>query len=925
MEESDQLTSNRRSYLKAIGCSTIGGSVVSADIVGAGNMSDSPLVYTGSTTGSVYAINAITGESVWEYETSDNVSYLIGSNDELYMASGNSVYAVSADSGQDLWTFEYSGDLYINGITVIDDSAYFTVGPSAPGAGVVTVQDLLAIDADSGEKIWRRRTRNMATTDRVTRFGTIIVLNGDMYAIDNHHRLYVVDPEDGTVKQRIGGPSNPDIEFDQSTPVIESDTLYSWSADGSVIAYDLESDEVLWESDEIGSGSPPIIHNRSECVFWNSDDSSLYGIDSKSGDELWQSDSITESGGINTSYNGDMFISSRDGELFCFDIDEREMRWSIETNASIGTYPVIVDDVLYIGNDFGQLRAYDATSGELIWTYRAGEVASLHTPTVVSESYNWSSIDSHTVLGFEGHNEYFGDDIELDIDPIKEEIEDELLEPLIYIGTAEGNMYSYDLEGNRVWEHTDQNWVIRNAPVIVDDVVYYAIDETNRYDVYTVNAITGDSIGATSSMTSHSLNELSVINDRVYTSVDVRGQLVDFNNDILEWERFLVDDGIVSRPEVDDSLIYFCSDKGGLIAIDKNFENQDIYEEDYDSSDIKWVYEDISGSNPPILHDGELLAYDSDKIVSVDASSGALNWEYSENDISSDIVCGYDSAYINSYRHIISVNTESGEERWTRSLRYIDGAIRPGTLHDGFLYLTSNDGDVIAIDAFDGEIVWEHKFNHDKNLTTPTIYDGILLVGSRDGNLHSIDAKTGETLWTESTSEPIIGAPSVNDPDTRNSADSAVLLGTTGRHHDHTRPGYMKILNNTSNDTLTRGTTNNIDIELENIGSNDVHGSLELAIVDGDEHKELSTKEITLEANSSKIVTEDIRIPESVEESDITLKINPSIGFSETATLEVVEPEDTSEDASHIGLFGAGASVASAGYLAYRFRKIDET
>jgi outer membrane protein assembly factor BamB len=65
---------------------------------------------------------------------------------------------------------------------------------------------------------------------------------------------------------------------------------------------------------------------------------------------------------------------------------------------------------------------------------------------------------------------------------------------------------------------------------------------------------------------------------------------------------------------------------------------------------------------------------------------------------------------------------------------------------DGLIYVGSFDGNVYALDANDGKVVWKFKTGA-KVRATPTIFNGVVYIGSWDGKSYALEAKTGKPLW----------------------------------------------------------------------------------------------------------------------------------------------------------------------------------
>jgi outer membrane protein assembly factor BamB len=104
------------------------------------------------------------------------------------------------------------------------------------------------------------------------------------------------------------------------------------------------------------------------------------------------------------------------------------------------------------------------------------------------------------------------------------------------------------------------------------------------------------------------------------------------------------------------------------------------------------------------------------------------------------------------------------KEAWSRSLG--KGAARSGirvtpALRDGKLYTAGVDGEVSAIDAASGKVLW----NHDVKLKLaggPGVGDGLIVVGGMDGDLLALDASSGAERWRVRVAAEVVSAPAID-------------------------------------------------------------------------------------------------------------------------------------------------------------------
>ena len=95
----------------------------------------------------------------------------------------------------------------------------------------------------------------------------------------------------------------------------------------------------------------------------------------------------------------------------------------------------------------------------------------------------------------------------------------------------------------------------------------------------------------------------------------------------------------------------------------------------------------------------------------------------------------------------------------------------------------ANDTDtVFSLDAATGKVVWKHSYacnekvgikDYDGPFATPTVADGVVYTLSRKGNLLALDAKDGKVMWARD----IIKEDGVRPPGFGGLAGSPLVLG----------------------------------------------------------------------------------------------------------------------------------------------------
>ena len=323
-------------------------------------------VYVGSVDGSLYALDAATGQRQWAYDTggrleatpayADGVVY-IGSYDK-------GMYAVDAASGEERWTRQLGG-LIRGSPTVVDGTVYVGVGCHnlacawyAEEADVSENGWVYALDGASGDTVWEFPVGNEVV----------------------------------------------------STPAVDEDTVYIGASDENLYALDVDSGEPVWtyEASDMVWSSPALAFDMVYVADW---DGEIHAVDARSGEPVWTASPFAQyiSGSVavdeDAVYVGDTPYNSLDdpttyfAEMYKFDRQSGDELWRFETTAiEIGSSPVVTEDRIYFGSH-GQTEregvgVYSLTTdGEQEWYIEVGGRGVGSSPALVDGRLYFSGTD----------------------------------------------------------------------------------------------------------------------------------------------------------------------------------------------------------------------------------------------------------------------------------------------------------------------------------------------------------------------------------------------------------------------------------------------------------------------------------------------------------------------------------------------------
>jgi outer membrane protein assembly factor BamB len=130
-----------------------------------------------------------------------------------------------------------------------------------------------------------------------------------------------------------------------------------------------------------------------------------------------------------------------------------------------------------------------------------------------------------------------------------------------------------------------------------------------------------------------------------------------------------------------------------------------------------------------------------------------LRWSFAADDVLGNLVTDAGSVYVYGRQgNLYALDAVTGAERWALDLstaEYSDENRWPApAVADGVVYVGTFDGNVLAIDASDGSVIWQRAPSAQPIVSNPLYLDGQLYQVTPEGTIVRLDAATGETVWT---------------------------------------------------------------------------------------------------------------------------------------------------------------------------------
>lgn len=377
----------------------------------AGAVRSSPIVvdgtlYFGSNDGSLYAIDAKSGEPKWSFTTDGPVrSTAAVADGSVYFGSGDGyVYALSAKDGKLRWRFYAArGDIdpaqSLNSdllrrtvtapVTVVDDTVLVATNDFS----------LFAIDAKTGIERWNQTAMGATVTAPAVADGVVVVgseFGLEAYDLETGAPVWVGNwiaqkqDADETDDVTINITSEEDDSNDTTSTATdeeqsEESEAEAESGDGIITVAEFFSSthgDLAWDV----KASPSIVDGFVFAVGFAKEKQALEGessgrvggvllvLDAKTGGVVgsWIFKSYDQVLTTPTVIGNTVFLGTDQGFLYAYDAQNGREAWGVQTEDYLRASPAFVGSTIYAGNAGGTLYSFDSKSGKSNWTFATG-------------------------------------------------------------------------------------------------------------------------------------------------------------------------------------------------------------------------------------------------------------------------------------------------------------------------------------------------------------------------------------------------------------------------------------------------------------------------------------------------------------------------------------------------------------------------
>ncbi len=283
-------------------------------------------------------------EYKWRYSTAGRVqsSATIAGDKILFGDTKGYLYCLNKLTGAVIWKRKFKVEI-ITSPLVVNDNIYFT-----------DMSDTLyCVSLDAGKIIWRSSVENYL--DKVVIRGTASASYSDGLVYQGFSDGYLYCYDTAAQKERFRKKVKEEgVFYDVDSPaVIDGDTVYTSSFDGSFIAIHKDKPAIKWELKIKGNGYAA--YNDDNLIV-SSNGGVLYNVDKVYGTIIWEKE-LSENLTAPVITDNYVFTASRNF-FYVVDISTGVTKYEYEPGSGINTELCVIGDYVYFISNKGYLYCF---------------------------------------------------------------------------------------------------------------------------------------------------------------------------------------------------------------------------------------------------------------------------------------------------------------------------------------------------------------------------------------------------------------------------------------------------------------------------------------------------------------------------------------------------------------------------------------
>ena len=432
-------------------------------------------VFNAGRGGAVWAFDAATGATLWEWVSPAGDTFvaspLLVGGVLLAADTGGRAYALDAETGTVLAEYDLGAPVTASPTWTGEAVLFATQGGSAIALGAATEGSSAAWD-----EAWQAQIEaNSSDPNDLSIFANPIQAGESVYVLPRGGRLWALDPATGAARMRLdtGGAA-------LGTPAQFEGVLYLGTEAGTLLAFDPDAAEVLWET-ELGGlvRFGPVVDEAGVFVQTLSEEASVFALDRTTGELLWER-GFGDGNSTPLLYRDTVIVSGE--AIVALDRRTGAEVWRSPDFAAVGSLALAGDKVYGggAGAEGVNFMALDAGSGIVLWQRVGAERFGFGRPgvdaasnTVIAGTMGGQVVGMVLTDGGERWQFQANGSVETDI---------VVQEGRAYFTARTGTLYILDAATGRLLRSFRPGEALDTfaAPLVVGDRVY-ALHGTNLY------------------------------------------------------------------------------------------------------------------------------------------------------------------------------------------------------------------------------------------------------------------------------------------------------------------------------------------------------------------------------------------------------------------------------------------------------------
>ena len=241
----------------------------------------------------------------------------------------------------------------------------------------------------------------------------------------------------------------------------------------------------------------------------------------------------------------------------------------------------------------------------------------------------------------------------------------------------------------------------------------------------------------------------------------------------------LINGAVISAPAISDNVVAVRSVDGKLRALSPT-DGHELWEAEQDVPSLS-----LRGtSTPEIVGDLIICGFDDGKVVAVNSSDGSQVWAatvaqpHGRTEIQrlADVdgplsIAGKDVYGVGYHGNVAMLALDSGQTWWSHKASSYRGVV----LGNNVAYMSTADGQVVALNPSNGSVIWSQAALRYRGLTTVGVSDDAVITADFQGYVHFLDKSNGAFIARVRAGRLRISNPPIVE------GDEVVVINDGGR------------------------------------------------------------------------------------------------------------------------------------------------